>query len=192
MPRNLEKQAPRSAVAVVAESTTEIAAADAEPPQWLALDVVVDDDWSAIPDAEARVHAAAAALASHPEFAGEPLGLACIALSSDDTVRALNRDHRAKDKPTNVLSFPSPEQTPTDIPGRSFLGDVILASGTLLSEARDQGISPTHHLQHLVVHGLLHLLGFDHEQDDEAETMEALEIEILSGLGIENPYLLPR
>ena len=191
MPRTSNIHAPQGAASVATDNATD-STAEAEPPQWLALDIVVDDGWTAIADAETLIRGAAMAMSGHPEFDGQSLGLACVALSSDDTVRALNRDHRAKDKPTNVLSFPAPEAMPADDTGRVFLGDVILAADTVLSEAREQAIPPAHHLQHLVIHGLLHLMGFDHEQDDDAEAMEGLEIEILSRLGIENPYLMPR
>ena len=167
--------------------------ADTEPPDWLALDIVAEAAaFATMTSAETLVEAAAAALAGHPAFAGSGPGLACIALADDATVRGLNRDHRAKDTPTNVLSFPAREGESADGVGRDFLGDVILAGETVLAEAREQAIPPAHHLQHLVVHGLLHLLGFDHEDDDEAEAMEALEAEILGRLGIPDPHQLPR
>jgi probable rRNA maturation factor len=70
------------------------------------------------------------------------------------------------------------------------LGDIVLAAETILREAAELGINPRHHLQHLVVHGLLHLLGYDHQSEAEAEPMEALEVEILAGLGIPNPYMI--
>jgi len=105
-----------------------------------------------------------------------------IALADDRRVRALNKRDRKKDKPTNVLSYPSGEKT--------FLGDIVLARQTVWREAREQKKTPADHLAHLVVHGTLHLLGYDHETGDEdAERMEALERRILKRLGISDPYL---
>ena len=95
----------------------------------------------------------------------------------------MNGQFRGKPQPTNVLSFPAGDGAPDD-----FIGDVILAAETVRREADEQGVSPEHHLQHLVVHGILHLFGFDHMSADEAEQMEAIEISILSRLGVANPY----
>ncbi len=103
-----------------------------------------------------------------------------IVLADNAFIQDLNKTYRGQDKPTNVLSFPQ------DI--EESLGDVILALETLNKECKEQKKSFNDHLQHLVVHGFLHLLGHDHEQDHEAEEMEALEIEILNGLGVKNPY----
>ena len=104
-----------------------------------------------------------------------------VALSSDREVRKLNARDRRKDKPTNVLSYPSGE--------KSFLGDVVLARQTVWREAKSQGKTPAAHVSHLVVHGTLHLLGYDHETGEaEAERMEALERRILKKLGIADPY----
>ena len=104
-----------------------------------------------------------------------------ITLADDETVRVLNRDHRGQDKPTNVLSYPSGE--------RDFLGDMVLARQTVWREAREQRKSAADHFTHLVVHGTLHLLGYDHETGEaDAERMEALERRILAKLGIADPY----
>ena len=104
-----------------------------------------------------------------------------IALASDAAVRKLNARDRKKDKPTNVLSYPSGEN--------SFLGDVVLARQTVWREARQQKKTPAAHVSHLVVHGTLHLLGYDHETGEaDAERMEALERRILARLGIADPY----
>ena len=106
-----------------------------------------------------------------------------VALADDKAVRALNARDRKKDKPTNVLSYPSGET--------AFLGDMILARQTVWREARGQKKSPAEHVTHLVVHGTLHLLGYDHETGDaDAERMEALERRILARLGIADPYAL--
>jgi probable rRNA maturation factor len=101
----------------------------------------------------------------------------------DLPVRALNARDRKKDKPTNVLSYPSGE--------RDFLGDMVLARQTVWREAREQRKSPADHFTHLVVHGTLHLLGYDHETGEaDAERMEALERRVLARLGIADPYIM--
>lgn len=104
---------------------------------------------------------------------------ASVVLANDDFIQTLNRDYRGKDKPTNVLSFPQ------DLP---LLGDLIFAHETLKRECVEQEKSFDDHFLHLVIHGTLHLLGYDHIDDDEAEEMEALEIKLLDGLGVKNPY----
>lgn len=109
--------------------------------------------------------------------------------SNDARVHELNREYRGKDKPTNVLSFPQldiDEEINADIP--VMLGDIILAFETTEREAVEQEKSFEAHMVHLVVHGMLHLLGYDHIDDDEAEVMEKLECDILDDLGYENPY----
>ena len=103
-----------------------------------------------------------------------------IVLTSDAEVQSLNKSFRHQDKPTNVLSFPSSES--------DELGDIVLAYETVMKEADDLGISPLHHTLHLIVHGFLHLLGYDHEDPVDAEKMETLEIQILKTLNIQNPY----
>jgi probable rRNA maturation factor len=105
-----------------------------------------------------------------------------LLLTNDLAVQALNARFRDQDKPTNVLSFPAPTN-----PER-FLGDVALAYETCAKEAAEQGKPLAHHLQHLVAHGVLHLLGYDHRTDAEAQEMEGLERAILAGLGIPDPY----
>lgn len=125
----------------------------------------------------ALVKKAAAAALAHENAEGT----LTVVLSDDAEVQGLNRDYRAKDKPTNVLSFPDGEH--------GHLGDIILAYETVAREAIDQGKDFKNHMVHLVVHGVLHLLGYDHELGEaEAEDMEAREIAILYGLGIANPY----
>lgn len=103
-----------------------------------------------------------------------------VVFADDQEVQNLNKTFRHKDKPTNVLSFPSEE--------KGELGDIILAYETVVQEAQMSGISPLHHTLHLVIHGFLHLLGYDHENENEAKEMENMEIRILKALNIKNPY----
>lgn len=110
-----------------------------------------------------------------------------LLFTDDAHIRVLNRDWRAKDRPTNVLSFPAFAVTPGD-PVPPMLGDVALAFETVRSEAELEDKPFDHHLMHLIVHGVLHLLGHDHEEDGEAEAMEALERAILARLAIPDPY----
>ena len=117
-------------------------------------------------------------------------------LTDDKKMRGLNRAYRGKDKPTNVLSFAALDGARGSMgpkPGMPWLlGDVVLTSGVIAREAKAQRKSVQHHLSHLAVHGVLHLLGYDHEQDRDAEAMEALEIAALAGMGIANPYEMRR
>ncbi len=108
-----------------------------------------------------------------------------VALMDDRAMRKLNRTYRGKDKPTNVLSFPSGEATEGK---RRRLGDVAIALGTVKREAKAQGKSLQDHVTHLMVHAVLHLLGYDHEADPDAEEMEAIERKTLAALGIADPY----
>jgi probable rRNA maturation factor len=108
-----------------------------------------------------------------------------VVLTDDAEQKALNRDWRGIDKPTNVLSFPQIEPFG---PVSGILGDVILARQTLEREAVEQGVSFEDHFTHLMVHGFLHILGYDHMDDDEALVMEGLETQILASLGVADPY----
>lgn len=156
---------------------------------WLTVSVVHDDgSWPGFEATEALIVAAAGALAGHAKFRKSLAAEACIALSSDAAVRTLNATYRRQDKPTNVLSFPASVSLPSESEGVRWLGDVVVAEDTIAREAVEQGVSPAHHLQHLVVHGLLHLLGYDHENESDAAAMEGLEIEVLAALGIADPY----
>ena len=119
-----------------------------------------------------------------------------VRLTDDAEVRVLNRTYRGKDKATNILSFPScaADDLPVAVAHAAkggppvLMGDLVLASGVLAREAEAMGKTPEDHLGHLVVHGVLHLLGYDHMDDVEAERMEALEVRVLGTLGIVNPY----
>lgn len=109
-----------------------------------------------------------------------------LVLTDDAAIRMLNRDHRGLDKPTNVLSFPQ-DDPEADAYG-PLLGDIVVAHETVAREADEEGISFQEHFLHMIVHGFLHLVGYDHMNDDEAEEMEGLETAILARLGIANPY----
>ena len=154
------------------------------------LDIlVVADCWQAEPQAESVIVRAIAAAA---EFVTVDVGESELAvmLTDDAGIRTLNRNWRGIDKPTNVLSFPALQprgsRNPDDPP--RMLGDIAIAYETTRKEADEEQRLFEHHLSHLAVHGFLHLIGHDHEQDQEAETMESLERDILSRLGIPDPY----
>jgi len=145
------------------------------------IDLEIEDQaWlAAEPDAEALALAVTQATLAYIDFTE---GSVTLLLTDDQSVRELNLRFRQKDSATNVLSFPAPQN-----PER-HLGDVALAYGVCAREAAEQGKPLGHHLQHLVAHGVLHLVGYDHETDAEAEQMEGLERVILAGLGIPDPY----
>ncbi|WP_315775811.1 MULTISPECIES: rRNA maturation RNase YbeY [unclassified Bradyrhizobium] len=151
--------------------------------------IVAADCWQDQPDAEDVIHRAIVAAA---ETVDADVGDAEIAvmLTDDDGIRTLNSNWRGIDKPTNVLSFPALQPTgprgEDDAP--RMLGDIAIAYETMRREADEEQKPFAHHLSHLTVHGFLHLVGYDHETDDEAEEMEALEREILAHLGIPDPY----
>ncbi len=174
------------------------------------IEVEIEDEaWvQALPDVEVVVVAAVEAVFSSPPLRGRGQGEGGVSatsvdvgadtptpdpspqgggdvtvlLTDDDSVRSLNARFRAKNTPTNVLSFPAPETA------RPHLGDIVLAYGVCAQEAEAQSKPLAHHLMHLTAHGVLHLLGYDHESDADAEVMEALEREILAGLGVPDPY----
>lgn len=145
---------------------------------------VLSDLWDGLADAEDVVRRAVEAVVARAEVTIPPDAELSVALSDDAMVQRLNREYRAKDKPTNVLSFPAAHGP--------LLGDVILAYETLLAEAKEEGLAPADHLTHLTIHGLLHLLGYDHETEADAVAMESMETSILAGLGISDPHATGR
>jgi probable rRNA maturation factor len=151
--------------------------------------LVVANCWQNEPDAEAVIQRAIAAAAETVDADVGDAELA-VMLTDDSGIRTLNSNWRGIDKPTNVLSFPALQPTAPrsddDVP--RMLGDIAIAYETMRKEADEEQKPFDHHLSHLAVHGFLHLLGYDHEQDDDAEAMEALEQEILAQLGIPDPY----
>lgn len=148
--------------------------------------------WTALADRAAR----SAVASSRHAFLGESALSVEISvkLTSDSEVQALNAAYRSKNKPTNVLSFPMFEAELLDSVaqadgGEILLGDVVLAHGVCAAEAAGRGISVERHASHLVVHGVLHLLGYDHvEAEEEAEAMEKIERAALAAIGIDDPY----
>jgi probable rRNA maturation factor len=151
--------------------------------------LVVADCWQTEADVESVIHRAIATAAEMVEADVDDAELA-VMLTDDAGIRTLNRNWRGIDKPTNVLSFPALQPSgphgPDDAP--RMLGDIAIAYQTTRKEADEEQKPFDHHLSHLAVHGFLHLIGYDHEKDDDAEAMEALETEILAQLGIPDPY----
>ena len=159
----------------------------------VSIDVNIEaGEWAAaLPDAQALAERAILAVCTH--LGDVPVNAEVSVLLTDDAhQQILNRDWRGKDKPTNVLSFPGDDvdDLPPDGLGGApvLLGDIAVAFETTQSEAVALPQSLDHYFSHLIVHGMLHLLGFDHETEDDADEMEPLEIEILHGLGIASPY----
>lgn len=141
------------------------------------IDILIEDDrWIAsLADAEdytKKIVTSALEKESDKEIS--------IVLANDSIIQTLNKDFRGKDKPTNVLSFPQ-----NDV---KMLGDVIISLDTIKREAEEQEKTLKNHYTHMLIHGTLHLLGYDHETDEDAIEMETLEIEMLENLGIKNPY----
>ena len=176
-PRTRQAQPPPS------DATTD------EPPQRLKLTVLAEEgDWSRLAASDAAIARAGSALCNAPRVAIAEGSEASIVLGDDALLRRLNGTYRGKDVPTNVLSFPFQRPPGSRPEAGAYLGDVVLAAETILSEADERGIEPVHHLQHLVVHGLLHLLGYDHETAVAEQEMERLETDILATIGVADPY----
>ncbi|WP_260580646.1 rRNA maturation RNase YbeY [Sphingopyxis sp. PET50] len=153
--------------------------------------------WPDAFDWEARATEAVAAALVLTPYAGladaAPLVEVAVRLTDDAEVHRLNRDFRGKDKPTNVLSFPQVqedllESLANSDDGEILLGDIVLARETCTREAEEKGIALVDHAMHLIVHGTLHLVGYDHMDDASAGAMEALEVKALASLGLANPY----
>ena len=142
------------------------------------VEVEVDAWTRALADAEGLARRAGEAALAGAATEGDVV----VLLTGDEEIAELNLQFRAKPGPTNVLSFPSPPSA------RPHLGDVAVAYGVTAREAAEQSKRLEHHLMHLVAHGVLHLVGYDHETDSEAEDMEALERRVLAGLGAPDPY----
>ena len=151
--------------------------------------LVTADCWREVPDAEAVIMRAITAAAATIDAELDGVELA-VMLTDDAGIRTLNKNWRGIDKPTNVLSFPALPPTgpvgPDDAP--RMLGDIAIAYETTRREADEEQKPFDHHLSHLAVHGFLHLIGYDHENDADADDMESLETEILAQLGIPDPY----
>ena len=159
----------------------------------LTIDIAVaTKPWERIRAARLATRAARAAYDAAPA-ARKPKGDAelAIVLTSDAVVRRLNRTYRGKDKPTDVLSFPAWSADEPSREGDCTLGDVVIAHGVAARDAKADSKPLEAHLTHLVVHGVLHLLGYDHMRDDDAAVMERLEISVLKKLGLPNPYDRP-
>ncbi len=167
---------------------------DEPPNRSLACEVTVfAGDWpAAVPDAAALAERAVRAALTGVPGASLPDGdlEVSVVLADDATVRDLNRDFRGKDAPTNVLSFAEHDADTPGVPDApAFLGEIVLALETLRAEAQAQGKTAADHLAHLTVHGVLHLLDYDHERGPgEAAEMEAREVAVLAGLGVADPY----
>jgi len=153
-------------------------------------DIVIESDlWAAQPDAETTVAAAISAAATlvkdlHSTRGGE----VSILLSDDSAVRDINRQFRGLDKPTNVLSFPAADTPATQGQLGNHLGDIVIAYETLQRECESEDRLFLHHLAHLTVHGFLHLIGYDHETDAQADEMEALETRIMIAMNMPDPW----
>jgi probable rRNA maturation factor len=161
----------------------------AEPPQRLCLTLLAKDgDWGRFGAVDAAIKLAGVGLQQAPQVALAGGREASVVLGNDALVQALNAAYRGKDVPTNVLAFPFQRPRGGPPEADAYLGDVVLAAETILREADERGIEPVHHLQHLLVHGLLHLLGYDHETAAAAEKMERLETAVLARIGVADPY----
>jgi probable rRNA maturation factor len=162
----------------------------------LEVAIDADEEWDSRSSWDLLVRRAAEAAIAESAFpqlaSGERSVEISVRLTGDQEVRSLNAEWRGKDKPTNVLSFPMADEHDLSaskvVESELLLGDIILARGVCETEAGDKGVSVEDHAAHLIIHGTLHLLGYDHHDEDEATDMERREIRALHRLGIANPY----
>jgi probable rRNA maturation factor len=164
---------------------------DSDGPSTVALTIDAAAWPAALPDLErrcARLVAATLSRAGGPDWLDR--AEVSLLLTDDAAIQALNAAWRGQDRPTNVLSFPALDLAAAELPpaGPVLLGDIVLSLGTLEREAAEQGKPLADHFDHLLVHGLLHLLGHDHETDEDAAAMEALEVALLAAQGVADPY----
>lgn len=154
-----------------------------KPPPLVTLDLQIAHNSEVSTPSEADFANWIHAVLQHQQTAPAELTIRTV---DRDESQMLNREYRGKDKPTNVLSFPFDSDIPLPV---DLLGDLVICVPVMQEEASVQGKPAAHHWAHLVVHGTLHLLGYDHIEDEDAEHMESIEIEILKSLGISDPYL---
>ncbi|HSV21641.1 MAG TPA: rRNA maturation RNase YbeY [Xanthobacteraceae bacterium] len=163
----------------------------ASPQPDPAIDVLIESEaWRMLPEAEDIVRRAIAFAATSTVAVQYRNAEVAVLLCDDKMIAGLNARWRGQDRPTNVLSFPAPPRQGASPDGKIPLGDIAIAYQTLAREAGEQGKTVFSHLSHLVVHGFLHLLGYDHHTNCEAERMERLERDILARIGIADPYAL--
>jgi probable rRNA maturation factor len=160
----------------------------------IGVEVQVEKPWPARDWAVLTERAVSSAVGATPHARPARFAAAAevsIRFTSDEEVHALNRDYRGKDKPTNVLSFPmlDAEELAEPSTPELLLGDIVLAHGVCAREAAEKGVTLEAHATHLIVHGMLHLLGYDHQGSDEAEEMESLERGVMARLGLHDPYV---
>ena len=148
---------------------------------------VEDETWVALPGLEDLARSAVEAALAGAAVPAAQCDVAVL-FTDDHAIAEINAEWRGKNVPTNVLSFPMPKKMPLPEGEARPLGDIVLAHGVITREATEQGKTLRNHTAHLIVHGTLHLLGYDHESETEAEEMETLETRILKGLGISDPY----
>lgn len=175
MPMSAQKQGLRMMDALMADEASE------DP----LIDLRIEcEDWSSVPLSMPLEKLVDRAISQASRLTQS--GNIDLLFTDDSAMQALNRDWREKDKPTDVLSFPSDDESFTT----GFLGDIALGYGVCSHDWRSMNRTPDAHISHLLVHGYLHLLGFDHLEETEAEEMEALEVKILAELGYNDPYVL--
>lgn len=160
----------------------------------ISIDTLIEDEnWrTALVNHEQLINKAVTNSINHMKILSdsEQMIEVSVTLTNDAHIQSLNRNYRDKDKPTNVLSFPQLDWSTDEWQEEPMLmlGDVVIAFETMDKEAKEQSKQLEHHFIHMLVHSIVHLFGYDHEENDEAEEMEALEIIILNSMGIKNPY----